>query len=299
MKPLNPETALFSSVSRFPCRLLKTGFRNGFYNMGLDEALLESVSQGNSPPVLRLYGWNPPAVSIGYFQGIEEEVDLAACKSHGFDVVRRISGGGAVFHQAELTYSLIIPAAHPLAGQSIRESYETFCSGIINALALLGISSQFAPVNDVLTEGRKISGNAQTRRMGCILQHGTILLNLDVELMFELLRAPSEKIRGKLIQDVKDRVTSLNSLGRIVSFDDAANALAEGFRRTLALDFAAPLQALSPREALSLSAPPPENFQALSPGEALSLAMPTPAEESRAKELADSKFSSIPWLFRR
>ena len=259
-------------MDRTPCpfRLLYTGLHDGFYNMGLDEAILEGVSRGQSPPTLRLYGWSPPAVSVGYFQGLEEEADLPACKARGVDVVRRISGGGAVFHQAELTYSVIMADTHPLAGKTIRESYESLCAGIVEGLALLGVASRFVPINDIIAGGRKISGNAQTRRMGCILQHGTVILVLDVDLMFELLRVPQEKMKGRIVQDVKDRVTSLRALRPAVSLPDAAAALAEGFRRALSLDYG-----------------PSRDFQA------------EPAEDERARVLGAEKFASREWLYKR
>jgi lipoate-protein ligase A len=262
----------------YPFRLLKTGRRDAFYNMGLDEALLEAVSRGVSPPVLRLYGWSPPAVSVGYFQGLTEEIDLDACKRYGVDVVRRISGGGAVFHQAELTYSIVMSLTHPLAGSTIQESYETLCSGIVRGLDLLGVPSRFMPINDIISGERKISGNAQTRRMGCLLQHGTVLLENEVDLMFELLRVPSEKLKGKIIRDVKDRITSLTLLlGRPVPFAEAENALAEGFKQALSLEFI-PVAPCAGGEAVDI---------------------PTGEEEKRARELAAEKFSSPEWIFKR
>jgi lipoate-protein ligase A len=238
--------------------------------MGLDEAILEGVSRNESPPTLRLYGWNPPAVSVGYFQGLEEEADLPACEAQGVDVVRRVSGGGAVFHHAELTYSLVMPGGHPLAGKTIRESYERLCSGIVEGLALLGAAARFVPINDIIAGGRKVSGNAQTRRMGCVLQHGTVLLDLEADRMFSLLRVPPEKTRGRIVADVKSRVTGLRDiLGREVSFSEAAAALAEGFRRALSLEYTA------------------------------CSAAPSPAEEARARELAADKFANPRWLYRR
>ncbi|MDR0525184.1 MAG: lipoate--protein ligase family protein [Spirochaetaceae bacterium] len=222
---------------RHPFRLLRTGFQAGWYNLGLDEALLEAVAREASPPVLRFYGWRPAAVSLGYFQSLEEEVDAAACRREGVDIVRRVSGGGAVFHHRELTYSIILPEHHPLAGKNIQESYSILAPGIIRGLALLGVSGEFAPINDILAGGRKVSGNAQTRRRGGVLQHGTVLLDLDVELMFSLLKVPPVKVSG-LIQDVKDRVTCLKALvGRMVSYEEAESALLEGFRAGLSLDF--------------------------------------------------------------
>lgn len=259
-----------------PFRLLRTGYHNCFYNMALDEALLESVSRGRSLPVLRFYGWEPWAVSVGYFQGLEDEVNLEACKARGIDVIRRITGGGAVFHHAELTYSIIMPDSHPLAGESIRESYRSLCAGIIRGLALLGLESQFEPINDILCGGRKISGNAQTRRAGTILQHGTILLDIDVDLMFELLNIPEEKNRGRLIRDVKERVTSLRNMGVSSGFGEAVQCFTEGFRQALSLEFSEE-DALSP----------------VYPGG------PGAAEEGRALELAAGKFASPEWLYKR
>jgi lipoate-protein ligase A len=264
---------------KHPFRLLSTGFHTGFYNMGLDEALLEAVSSGASLPVLRFYGWKPATVTLGYFQSLEDEIDKAACFRHGVDIVRRITGGGAVFHQAEVTYSIILPVTHPLAGATILESYHILCAGITRGLSLLDIDSEFSGINDIIAmpgdaktgvhaEGRKISGNAQTRRHGCVLQHGTILLDSDIDLMFELLKVPNEKLKDKLIRDVKERVTSLNALlGRDVPFDEATDALTQGFREALSLD--------------------------------LRLSSPTETEEERATGLATGKFASDIWLHKR
>jgi lipoate-protein ligase A len=243
--------------------------------MGLDEALLESASHGGSLPVLRFYGWKPRAVSVGYFQGLEEEVDIRACEDRGVNVTRRITGGGAVFHHAELTYSIIFPADHPLAGDSIHDSYHILCGGVIRGLALLGLNARFAPINDILCGGRKISGNAQTRRRNTVLHHGTLLLDLDADLMFTLLRVPSEKMKGRLIRDVKDRVTSLRDQGISAGFGEAGAAMTEGFRQALDLEFADPFS-------------PPAY-----PGG------PDPAEDERARELAVKKFASPEWLYKR
>jgi len=219
-------------------RLLTTGAAGAAYNMGTDEAILEAVASGESLPALRLYAWSPAAVSIGYFQGLREEVDTDACVARGIDVVRRITGGGAVFHQAEITYSIVLPENHALAQRSILASYERLCSGVIAGLSLLGIPAEFAPINDIVSGGRKVSGNAQTRRKACILQHGTVILDLDVELMFEVLKVPAEKAKGRLIEDVKARVTSLRAcLGREVTFMESEDALSRGFAEALDLVF--------------------------------------------------------------
>ena len=202
----------------------------GALNMGIDEAVLAAVSRGESPPTLRLYRWSPPCVTVGYFQGLEAEVDLEACRAGGVDTVRRLTGGGAVFHESEITYSLVLPLAHELAPDGILDSYRLICAGIVRGLGILGVESAFEPINDILSGGKKISGNAQTRRQGCLLQHGTVLLDLDVERMFTLLKVPAEKLKGKLIEDVKSRVTSLRMLlGREIPYEEAAAALRRGF----------------------------------------------------------------------
>ncbi|MBI5035983.1 lipoate--protein ligase family protein [Candidatus Micrarchaeota archaeon] len=197
-------------------RLLKTGCENAFLNMGIDEALMKTCEE----PVLRLYGWKPPAVSIGYFQGLEEEVDLAVASREGVDVVRRITGGGAVFHDAELTYSFVTRDFE----DNILDSYKEICGAILLGLKNIGVEGSFAPLNDLVVGGKKFSGNAQTRKGGVLLQHGTILLRVDVEKMLSLVKVPSEKMRDKLIQSVKERVTGIGK-----TFDETASAVAEGF----------------------------------------------------------------------
>jgi lipoate-protein ligase A len=236
--------------------------------MGLDEAILESVSSGRELPTLRLYAWEPAAISIGYFQGLHEEVDIEGCRAHGVDIVRRITGGGAVFHQAEITYSVIIPETHALAPGSIMASYGLICGGVIAGLGILGVDASFAPINDIVSDGRKLSGNAQTRKRGCLLQHGTILLDLDVELMFELLKVPAEKARGRLVAEVRERVTSLSAiLGRNVAYAEAALALARGFAKALDLEYA--------------------------------VAQASGDEVARAREIAAAKFADPEWNSRR
>ncbi|HAE22096.1 MAG TPA: lipoate--protein ligase family protein [Spirochaetaceae bacterium] len=221
-------------------RYLETGFNPAAFNMGLDEAILNAVAEGRQPPTLRFYGWKPRAVSIGYFQGIEDEVDGAACARLGVDIVRRVTGGGAVYHADELTYSIVLPEAHDLARGTILDSYKTICAGVVEGLRILGIAAEFAPLNDVVAEGKKLSGNAQTRKRSCLLQHGTVLLSVDVDEMFELLKVPSEKMKGKLIEDVKARVSSVSAmLCRDFGYKEALPAFREGFAKALSASLAA------------------------------------------------------------
>lgn len=218
-------------------RLLQTMYNNAFLNMAIDEAIVHHVAEGNALPTLRLYGWQPPAVSIGYFQSMQDEVDLAACKAHGVDAVRRVTGGGAVYHDKELTYSFIIPLHNDLIPRDILASYQKICSGIIQGFDYLGLKASFALLNDIIVNGKKISGNAQTRKEGCILQHGTLLIEVDVKKMFSLLKVPNEKIRDKMIQTVAERVTSIaNELHKTVLFEGVSSAMIAGFEMALGLN---------------------------------------------------------------
>lgn len=217
-------------------RLLELEKNHAAMNMAIDEAILISRSRCESPNTIRLYRWDPSAVSIGFFQSLRDEVDLETCKAEGVEVVRRITGGGAVFHdsQGEVTYSLITSESESIMPQDILGSYQVVCEGIIKGLKSLGVSADFQPVNDVVVRGRKISGNAQTRRLGVMLQHGTILVDADLEKMFRLLKVSDKKIRDKMITSAEKRVTTLkNELGDRCSLDDVAKALMRGFQEAL------------------------------------------------------------------
>jgi len=219
-------------------RLLDTGLHDAFYNMALDEAIAVARSKNLVSNTLRFFRWEPSAISIGYFQSMEEEVDTLACNARGIDYVRRRTGGGAVYHDrdGELTYSLIINQGHSLISKDFQETYETLCSGLVHGLRLLEIQAEFKPINDIIVGGRKISGNAQTRGMNVVHQHGTILLKVDPSLMFTVLKVPNEKIRDKLVKSVEERVTSLNSfLKRDVSFDELKEALVKGFEESFSI----------------------------------------------------------------
>jgi len=213
-------------------RLLDTGIYDAFYNMALDEAIAIARSRNLVPNTVRFYRWGPSAVSIGYFQSLEEEVDIKVCDAKGVDYVRRITGGGAVYHDrdGELTYSVIINEDHRLVSKDILKTYQTLCSGLVRGLRFLGVPAEFMPINDIVVEGKKISGNAQTRRMRVVHQHGTILREVDPHLMFSLLKVPSEKIRDKMIKSVEERVASINRyLRREVSFEELKDTFKKGF----------------------------------------------------------------------
>lgn len=211
-------------------RLLQSDFNTAPINMAIDRAVLVANSKGEVPPTVRFFGWSPPAISIGYFQSLGEEVDLDACRKFGVDYVRRITGGGAVFHEKEVTYSIVIPESHPEIPKNIMDSYGRICGALIKGLRHLGIESEYVPINDIITDGKKISGSAQTRKTRTVLQHGTVLIDVNVDKMFSLLRVPDEKIKDKLIADVKQRVTSIKHVsGEEIPFKEVAGAMKAGF----------------------------------------------------------------------
>ncbi len=187
--------------------------------MALDEVICERVRENKSGVCLRIYSWKPSAISIGHFQGMTHEIDINACKAKGIYYVRRRTGGGAVYHdrEGEITYSIIGP--EKFFPENLAKSYEYICAPIINTLKKIGINAEFKPINDIIVNGKKISGNAQTRKKGVLLQHGTILYSVDVDLMFSILKVGKEKIAAKLIESVKSTVTSIKEQKEISKED--------------------------------------------------------------------------------
>ncbi len=221
-------------------RLLKLEIRNAFANMAIDEAILVSLAIGKSPTTVRLYGWNPSAVSIGKNQKAENEVQLNNCKKLGVSVVRRITGGGTVFHdsKAEITYSLTAK----ISDLNVKESTDIYLkvySGLKDALRILGITADFSAGDsrncpNLTVKSRKISGSAQIRKRDVFLQHGTLLLDVDLEKMFTLIRVPWTKSVNEVVEVAKNRITSVrNELGHDVNPKTAGNALKVGFENAL------------------------------------------------------------------
>lgn len=216
-------------------RLIDMRVEDAPTQMAIDEAIAMARLKYNTQNTVRLYRWYPSAVSVGYFQSLEKEVNLDACKQYGVDVIRRITGGGAVYHDynGEITYSLVAPETDEKMPRDILESYQVICGAIVNGLKNIGVESEFKPVNDIVAGGKKISGNAQTRRHGVVLQHGTVLFDSDVERMFQVLRVSDAKISDKLIQTVQERVTNIRRyLGTDIGFNDVRSALIKGFEDT-------------------------------------------------------------------
>ncbi len=209
-----------------------------YYNMAVEEAVMRAVGEHKAPPTLRLWQ-NANAVIIGYFQEAAREADLEACRSLGTAVVRRVSGGGAVYHDGgNLNYAVFIPLDDPRVPGDVMESYHLYCSGLIRALAALGLQGEFVPINDICVGGRKVSGTAQARRYGAVLHHGTLLLHLDIPTMGKVLRVTREHLEKKGVTSVTERVATLEQLGRPASLAEAKAALTQGFAEALGVRFA-------------------------------------------------------------
>jgi lipoate-protein ligase A len=222
-------------------------------NMAIDEAILTARIEGHAMDTLRFFSWKPSAVSIGKFQKVENEVQLENCKQRGIDVVRRITGGGTVYHDAEdeITYSLVASRESLKAG-SIADVYERIYAGLTRALGILGVAADFNEGSakacpNLTVKGRKISGSAQCHRREVVLQHGTILANVNLEKMFTYLRVPWAESCMQVVRVAGRKITSLyGELGKNISRAELVHALREGFGQ--ALDVKIVSGALIPRE---------------------------------------------------
>jgi len=263
--------------------------------MAVDEAILTAHSEGKVPPTVRFYGWEPASLSIGYFQKASEEVNFAALDRHGIGFVRRPTGGRAVLHDQELTYSMIVSEDYPGMPRSVTEAYRVLSEGLVLGFRNLGLQAEMVHLGseedkmkyaaassaacfdspswyELVVEGRKVAGSAQTRQKSVILQHGSILLDLDADLLFELLLFPSERVRERLRRSFDGKAVAINELLRGV--DKPAVTLTEAeeaFRRGIADGL----------------------------GVELVEGGLTPYEQELARQLAEEKYSADSWNLRR
>ncbi|WP_203288051.1 biotin/lipoate A/B protein ligase family protein [Metabacillus sp. cB07] len=238
-------------------RFIDSGNCSPAYNMALDEVLLEWNSEGNFPPVIRFYGWNPATLSVGYFQKAEKEIDLEAVKRNGLGFVRRPTGGRGVLHDKELTYSVIVSEDHPEMPKTVTEAYRVISEGILQGFRELGLDAYFAVPRteeekqglknprsavcfdapswyELVVEGRKVAGSAQTRQKGVILQHGSILLDLDEDLLFSLFKYPSDRVKERMQKNFKNKAVAVNALRETkVTIEEAKEAFRRGFEKGL------------------------------------------------------------------
>jgi lipoate-protein ligase A len=252
-------------------RLLLTPPLPGALNMALDEVLLRAI--GETGPVVRVYQWSPPTLTLGYGQSAGD-VDFAGCAARGVDVTRRLTGGRAVLHADELTYSVLVPADLLGVGRNVTQAYEMLSGGLARALGELGLDLGFSQRHrpdsgrdpacfasalggDLTADGRKLVGSAQCHKFGGILQHGSLPLSVDLGLLAACLHRPP-RARGDW--------TCLRELGRDLTPTAFAQALGRGFA-----GLCGPL------------------------GEP---ATPTPAETAAAEELARARYATDEWVRR-
>jgi lipoate-protein ligase A len=223
-------------------RLLKLETYNAFMNMAIDEAVLRARIENLVPNTIRFYCWNPSAVSVGRFQRVEKEVQLDNCRKYGADVVRRITGGGTVYHDAEdeITYS-VVADKKDLEAKDITAVYAKIYAGLVEAAKILGLRTDFDKGNvktcpNLMVNGRKISGSSQSHKKGVVLQHGTLLVDVDLEKMFTFLRVPWARTCMEVVDVAERKITSVKKeLGRDVSIEETAEALVKGFQKALNL----------------------------------------------------------------
>jgi lipoyl(octanoyl) transferase len=233
-------------------RLLPDIKASGPAQMALDQALLDCAGDKGFIPTLRFLHFQPPALTIGHFQNLEE-IDVEACKRNGIEVARRPTGGKAILHLDDFTYSIVLPASsHP--PESTLGAYAILCGGIILALRSLGLETSldsnegpsykktgpacFAATTgaDLRYHSRKICGSAQTRHHGNVLQHGSILLEENSALLFDLLRFEEADRRGKARLDYRQAYVPLHEVAADTSWQELAEAFADGFAKAFAAE---------------------------------------------------------------
>jgi lipoate-protein ligase A len=271
--------------------------------MAIDEAILLANAEGRAPPTLRFFSWAPPCLSLGYAQAAAE-ADLDRLRRFGFDLVRRPTGGRAILHTDELTYSVIAPMDEPRVHGGVIESYQQLSAGLMRGLAHLGLAARAnkeypawhpvgqdamqgaapsgaakgpvcfeVPSNYEITAGasdqpRKLLGSAQVRKQGIVLQHGTLPLAGDLARICDVLVFASDAERARVRARIHQRAaTAAEVLGRNVTWDEAAAALGRGFAEALNLD--------------------------LVPGGL------TETEQALTARLRAEKYATSPWNFRR
>jgi lipoyl(octanoyl) transferase len=267
-------------------RLIRSASANGAWNMAVDEAIFEGMRAADALPVLRLYAWNPPCLSLGYAQPASD-VDLTALRQRGWDIVRRPTGGRAILHTDELTYAVISPHSEPRLAGGVLESYQRLSAALLAALHYLQVparsqaEAQVPPGADpkgpvcfevpsnyeITMNGRKLIGSAQARRKDGVLQHGSLPLYGDLRRITQALVFATEEERDTAAQRLVGRATTVSeSLDREISWEAAAGAFVAAFQRTLNLQFVE--------------------------------SELTPQESSRAQELVSEKYAHPAWTMR-
>ena len=236
-------------------RFIDTGECNGHYNMAVDEALMQVYSESEKPtPVLRFYGWALPTLSLGRFQKASEVLKLDHCKNDNQTFVRRMTGGGCIYHTDEITYSLVC-TDQDLETKSVKESYHKLCAFLIMTYRKLGLKANYAldhvmsfnpeekgklgektafcfagkELYDIVIDGKKLGGNAQRRKQNLIMQHGSIPLGLHFETSNKYLTEP--------VIGLDHKIGSLRTLGVKQNIDEIKKIMAFSFAKNLNIEF--------------------------------------------------------------
>lgn len=240
---------------------INSGSHDPYYNMAMDEALLNFVSRGEIDPVIRFYTWDPATLSIGYFQRLKKEIDIDKVNEKGYGLVRRQTGGRGVLHDKELTYSVIVSESHPNMPKTVTEAYRVISQGLLEGFKELGFETYFAiprskeereklkqPRSSVcfdapswyelVVEGRKIAGSAQTRQKGVILQHGSILKDIDVDDLFDMFIFKNERLKDKMKTAFTDKAVAINDISESeITLKQMEDAFEKGFQKGLNINF--------------------------------------------------------------
>ncbi len=235
-------------------RVLEDSLQSGEFNMAVDRAILIACEAGRVLPTLRLYGWDRPTLSVGYAQDLSKEIETGRCRELNIPVVRRPTGGRALLHYQEVTYSLIAPIPHSEFPSSLLGTYRKIAQALLAGLRHVGVQgAALAPVRghsrtgdsfrspsclaslnhgEIEVQGAKLIGSAQRRTNRAFLQHGSILIRCDRTLMHSLLKFSHANSRLNSVETLKQKVTTLSEcLGREISFKEVARAMLEGFRQ--------------------------------------------------------------------
>lgn len=231
--------------------LLDTGPQDAATNMAIDEALIHWHSKRKIKPTLRFYRWKRPSLSVGHFQNVKKTIDFTGIKKHNCDFVRRLTGGSAVLHDQELTYSLVVSEAHPKIPRSVNQAYFVLAQGILQGYRNLQIEADFAlpemknrdrsavcfetpAIYEMIVDGKKLTGNAQTRKKGVLLQHGSIPFRFNEKMLFDLFKFSSEQHRQRQRERFSQKAISIDDItNKKHDYETVRHAFHEGFKKAL------------------------------------------------------------------
>src|SRR5579859_6614323 len=244
-----------------PYRFINTGVQDAALNMAIDEAILIHHLRGDVPPTLRVFRWSKPAISLGRFQHVEREIELGRCYERGVALVRRPTGGRAVYHQDEFTYSIVMGKRSGIPS-GVVAAYAYLAQGLLAALRSLGVQAEVSDERvkkhpsaacfasstqaDLTSGGFKLVGSAQVWKEDVLLQQGSLPLDDRAGDFFDLLHYPDETTRQQALATYHEQTTPLHTLAPSVTWDEVANAFQQGFSGCLQHEFA--LQELSAAE---------------------------------------------------